>query len=168
MKKSLQSSEWFLVASLLLIMVSLVTISKISATKATSQLSVEEKNQKKVLVTVEGAVKKPGSYFIEVGSSIQDVLKITKPLPNADLKKWLLLEEIQSDCRIEISELSEIVVSIKGAVVKPIELTLPVGSRICDLKSKILLSEDAEKAFFRRRKRLKNGDIICVPKKTVE
>lgn len=167
MKKSLQSSEWFLVASLLLIMVSLVTISKISATKATSQLPIEE-DQKKVLVTVEGAVKKPGSYFIEVGSSIQDVLKIAKPLPNADLKKWLLLGEIQSDCQIEISELSEIVVSIKGAVVKPIELTLPVGSRICDLKSKILLSEDAEKAFFRRRKRLKNGDIICVPKKTVE
>jgi hypothetical protein len=47
-------------------------------------------------------------------------------------------------------------------------LTLPAKSRVSDLKSKVVLSPDADKSYFRRRRWLKNGEKIEVPKKTVE
>ena len=168
MKKSLQSSEWFLVSSLLLIMASLILISKMSASRAASHISLNEPRQKEILVTIEGAVKKPGTYSFAVGSSIEEILKKAKPQPSADLKDLLLLGTIEKECLITVGELSEITVSVLGAVVEPLKLTLPVGSRICDLRSKIILTQDAEKSFFRRKKKLKNGEIIRVPKKTVE
>jgi hypothetical protein len=55
-----------------------------------------------------------------------------------------------------------------GAVKEAGEITLPAGSRISDLKGKVTLSEEADKSFFRRRRKLKNGEAIEVPKKTVE
>lgn len=65
----------------------------------------------------------------------------------------------------EEPEPTEITVWVKGAVKESVELILPVDSRICDLKAKINLSDDADKRFFRRRKRLKNREEIWVPKK---
>lgn len=62
----------------------------------------------------------------------------------------------------------EIYVIVKGEVKEASELTLPKESRICDLQEKINLTDNADTAFFKRRKRLKNGEIIVVPKKTVE
>ncbi len=64
--------------------------------------------------------------------------------------------------------LTEITVHVRGAVLEPAQLKMPVQSRICDLKSKISLASNADRTFFRRKKRLKNGEIIEVPKKTVE
>lgn len=65
-------------------------------------------------------------------------------------------------------EPAEITVMVRGAVLAPTQLTLPPKSRICDLKTKLSLTPEADKRFFRRRKLLKDGDCIEVPKKTVE
>jgi DNA uptake protein ComE-like DNA-binding protein len=62
----------------------------------------------------------------------------------------------------------EILVTVQGAVLEPVRLTMSPGSRICDLKEKVSLTADADRTFFRRKKRLQDGVIIEVPKKTVE
>jgi hypothetical protein len=74
---------------------------------------------------------------------------------------------IEEPLHLVVEEFSEIVVRIKGAAT-PVELRVPTGSRISDLKSKVSLTAEADKAFFRRKRLLKNGEIIEVPKKTVE
>lgn len=62
---------------------------------------------------------------------------------------------------------TEVRVTVRGAA-ESIELVLPKGSRISDLKEKISLSAEADKTFFRRKRKLKDGEVIEVPKKTVE
>lgn len=168
MKKSLHSSEWVLVASLLLIMASLVTIAKINATRAATTLSAYDLQPEEICITIEGAVCKPGEYKVLSGTPLHEAVRKARPKPFANLKKIPLTEIIEAPTHIEIGELSEIHISVGGAVSTPANLIVPVGTRICDLKSKVSLTAEADKAFFRRRKRLKEGEFIEVPKKTVE
>ena len=65
-------------------------------------------------------------------------------------------------------EEKEVRVVVRGAVKEPVEVVLPAGSRICDLKDQIIFTEETNKAFFRRKKVLRDGEEIIVPKKTVE
>lgn len=168
MKTLLQSSEWALVGSLLLIMASLATISKVNVYRAASTIESKECQVEDILIAVSGAVKKPGEYRVAAGTPLAAVLRKARPLPNADLAGLPLKEPLQSPRAIFIPELSEITVFVSGAVQAPVELTLPVTSRISDLKSKVALSADADKSYFRRKRRLKNREKIVVPKKTVE
>jgi hypothetical protein len=168
MKKFLHSSEWFLVASLLIIMSSLVLIAKVNTARLDPILELKEVEKVSVLVTVEGAVSKPGEYLIESGTTVGEVLRKARPKPWADLQKVNPSEIIESPRNIKVEELTEITVNVQGAVAQSVEIKLPARSRICDLKSKVSLAPRADKTFFRRRRLLKNGEIIDVPNKTVE
>lgn len=168
MKKSLRSSEWILVVSLLIIMSSLVLIAKVNTARLDPIMDPKEIEKVEVLVTVEGAVSKPGEYLIESGSTVGEVLRKSRPKPWADLDKVNPSEIIEKPLNIKVDELTEITVYVKGAVAQPEEITLPAKSRICDLKSKVSLTKQADKSFFRRRRLLKNREIIDVPNKTVE
>ncbi|HSX26983.1 MAG TPA: SLBB domain-containing protein [Chlamydiales bacterium] len=168
MKQSVQSSEWVLVGSLLLIMASLVVISKVNVYRAASTLALNEIEVKEILVTVKGAVAKPGAYRVLEGTLLETVLRKARPWPHANLKALPLKRPLEGESEIVVEELAEITVYVDGAVEKRVELTLPAKSRVSDLKSKVVLSEDADKSYFRRRRWLKDGEKIEVPKKTVE
>lgn len=75
------------------------------------------------------------------------------------------LEEAEE---LVVEELTELKVLVRGAVVDPGSITMPLGARICDLKSKVILKDEADKTFFKRRRLLRNGEIIEVPKKSIE
>lgn len=149
-------------------MFSLVIISKINAYRASSLLSDQEFYQELVTVTVSGAVVKPGDYQVPAGTTVREVLKKARPKPNANVQAFTLGALIDSSIHLNVAALTEISVRVQGEVVAPQKLTLPAESRISDLKEKVLLTQNADKSYFRRRKRLKNGEIIVVPKKTVE
>ncbi len=168
MKNSLRSSNWFFSFSILLVIASFVLVAKINAHRASSVISEKVLEQEEILVTIHGAVAKPGEYKVLAGTTLGEVLQKTRPKPNANIKMIPLNELIVAPLTLEIAELSEITVWVRGAVTEPVEIVLPSNSRICDLKSKISLTHDAEKSFFKRRKRLRDGEIIEVPKKTVE
>ena len=57
---------------------------------------------------------------------------------------------------------------MEGEIGEAKELLLPVDSRICDVKSKISLLKTTDKSFFKSKKRLVDGAVVQVPKKTVE
>ena len=167
-KKPIQSTEWLLVSSLLLIMASLVLISKVNAYRTASALSEKDFQVERVAVTVEGAVANPGKFYVPSGSSVGSVLKKARPLRDADLQNIFESQLVEQDVTFKVEKLSELTVSVSGAVELPVELKLPLGSRICDLKSKLKLTPEADKTYFRRRKLLINGQQIEVPKKSVE
>jgi DNA uptake protein ComE-like DNA-binding protein len=168
MKRSLLTSEWFLAISLLILLFSFFLIANINARKASFSIERFSPIQEEISVTIDGAVKKPGSYSVRVGTTVGQAVRKAKPTKDANLSLLSMQEIIEAPLHLTIQPLEEIKVKVFGAVQEAVELTLPVGSRICDLKSKITLTKEAEKAFFRRKKRLKNGDQIEVPKKTVE
>jgi DNA uptake protein ComE-like DNA-binding protein len=168
MKKTLPSSEWALVSSLLLIMASLVVIAKINAYRASSALTAKELQVEEILVTVTGAVAKPGDYKVPAGTLVESVLRKARPKLHANLKDISLKLPIEAPTHLVVEELSEITVFVQGAVEKPLKLTLPAKSRVSDLRSKVVLSAEGDKSYFRRRRWLKDGEKIEVPKKTVE
>ena len=81
------------------------------------------------------------------------------------MKKIPLEKAVEAPLTIIVEELREVVVFVGGEVAQAVEVTLPVGSRICDLRSKVALTPESDKGFFRRRKVLKDGEKIEVPKK---
>jgi hypothetical protein len=167
-ERKVRSSEWLLVVSLIFIMAALVVIAKVNAHRASSLIVSEDLKQETVLVTIEGAVAKPGVYPVLAGSLVGEALRKARPKPLANLQILPLGQLVEGPLHIKVEELSEVTVYVVGAVVEPVEMVLPAGSRICDLKAKVNLTAEANKSFFRRRKLLKNGEKIVVPKKVVE
>lgn len=166
--KPIQSSEWVLVGSFFLIMASLVLISKIQVARAFSSIAEKDLKKEEIWVSIEGAVAKPGRYSVLSGTPFKEVLRKAKPLPEANLRPFLSSQVVEEPLDLRIDALEEIIVYVGGAVAEPGPVALPPKSRICDLRSKISLTQEADKAFFRRKKRLRDGEKIEVPKKTVE
>jgi len=132
--------------------------------------SLELSPAEAISVTFEGAVAKPGTYPIKPGTTLAQALKKAHPKTYADLKKIDLNQRISSPIRIQVEELNEITITVDGAVATREVLVLPLKTRICDLKSKVHFTEDADpellKAFLKKRRALKDGEILWIPKKT--
>jgi hypothetical protein len=167
-KLSLRPAEWALVASLLVFLSSLLLVAKINSSRAAAAIDAGEFVQEEILVTIDGAVKKPGAYAVWSGATLEQVLRKAKPTAEADLRTLPLKEILNGPKHIVVEPLKEITVFVTGAIAEPAEISLPPRSRICDLKNKVIFTPETEKTFFRRRKLLRNGDKIVVPKKTVE
>ncbi len=166
MKNSLPRSEWLFAILFSILLATFVLIAKVKVYRTSFALVPDRKGE--FLVTIEGAVKKAGVYTVPLGTTVKEVLQKAQPISDADLSGLSLDEVIEAPLYIDIKELKEIRVKVFGAVKEAVELLLPPRSRISDLKSKIILTDEAEKSFFRSRKLLKNGDEIEVPKKPIE
>lgn len=165
---SLDPSEWALLALFFLFMASLVIVSKVSVYRSTDLIGQISEISEDIFVTLSGAVKKPGVYRVSAGTTLGVVLRRAQPSFYADLGSLPLEDILLKSAHFNVKELQEICVKIKGAVLQPVLLTLPIGSKISDLKSKIVLTSEADRVFLKSRKKLRNGDEIVVPKKAVE
>lgn len=166
MQKTLRSSEWILVGSLLIIFASLLLIAKINAFRSSSSLTMQRlPAHEHWPVKIEGAVKKPGTYKAIPGTQLKQILLKSRPSRIANLKKIDLDQRIECPMEILVEEISEITIRVVGAVLEPSTLTLSPGTRVCDLKAKIHLRNDADKSLFKSRRMLKDGEILVVLKK---
>jgi hypothetical protein len=163
----LTKSEWLFGLAILIFLVSFFLIAK-----KTSFQSLERLHQARqalpvpvINVEVNGCVKKPGTVQIQRGATIRSVLRKARIKSMADLTNIDLDKVLDESCIITIPAYEKIFVHIQGCVKENVLLELPAESRICDLKSRLALSPDADPAFFRRRKILKNNEIIQVPSK---
>lgn len=156
----LRTSEWLLTCSLLLILISLFAIAKIQSSRFDG---VPEMKTELVSVSVLGHVEKPGVYNVEVGALLSDVVKKSKPRRDADLRGIAGRVEISQS--VNVVELGSLKISLEGAVVVPGFLEVPLGSRVCDLKNLVALKDDVDKAFFKKRRLLRDGEVIKIPSK---
>lgn len=164
MQKSLRSSEWLLVSSLLLLLISFFAIARLHEHRRASQLHIlSHKLHKPMDVVIEGAVAKPGVYSVLRGTVLKDVLKKSRPKRFADLRVLDLEQSVEEPMRIVVSELSVIRVFLSGAVKIPVELEVPAGTRVCQLKNKINCEPLADKGFFKSRRMLKDGEELEIP-----
>jgi protein involved in polysaccharide export with SLBB domain len=165
MKESLRVSEWVILSTLLFFMLSLVAIAKYNAARSRALVVELSSIQEEFLVTIRGAVKKPGIYRVVEGSTLEEVVRRAKPSPDANLEKVALNKIIDASMELEIEDFEWIRVSVSGAIAESVDLMMPVRSRICDLKERIIFIPETKKSFFKRRKLLRNGDKIEVPRK---
>ena len=163
-KKTLKFSELFVISFFLILMVSMVLISRLSSAKAKSFLS-DFRPTKLVQVEISGEVLKPGSFEVEVGSSVGEVIKKARPKRFADLCG---LDKDQIVCEktvLEIPKLKEIRVYVVGEVAQPYEFLVEPGTRVCQLKSKISLSENGDPAPLSSRRILADCEKITILKR---
>ena len=153
---------------LLMFMCATICFSKLKQYYQGQSLAFDQKYFDLVPVTIEGEVQKPNTYFVLPGTPLLNVVKKAKPLPSSKYQKISENILVDQPHQLYFEKIPEIQVQIEGAVLKKAVLTLPVESRICDLADKIQLSSDADPRFLKRKKMLFDGEIITIPKKTVE
>ena len=167
--KSLHVSEWILVSSVLLLLVSFVVIAQCHAHRRASQLKFcLDTIEPMVTVSIEGAVLKPGSYSVSSGTRLGEVIKKSRPKRFADLRSVDAAVLVDANISLFIAELSTIRVRILGPGVDGADLEVPAGTRVCDLRSKIQWFPMADRAVLKSRRLLKDGEEIYVPEKGLD
>jgi hypothetical protein len=158
-----------LVLSTLIFIISIFIIAKKS-----SFSSLEYLQKHPVIVSemisleINGCVQKPGIIQIPKGASLGLALKKAKVKKNADLSNFDLDRSLSESCAILIPPLEKVTVEIIGCVEKPICVQMPLKSRICDLKKRIVLTKDADPTFIQSKRQLKNNDVIRIPEKSAQ
>ena len=117
----------------------------------------------KIEVEIEGAVKFPGRYVVNRGTSIQDLLNESKLLEDADCRKLKLESKLRKGQRVKVPAANSIFVNVKGAVREPGLLRVPKGTRMCDLGDYVNFSDDADfEKLHNKKRKLKNFGTVEV------
>lgn len=165
MKNLLETSEWILSGSLILILASLLVISRFHEHRKKQYLtSCSSAIERLIDIEISGEVLRPGVYSALPGVRLGDLVKKSRPKRFADLQGFDLDSPVEVPLNLVIPKLAEITVKVEGAVAEEVELTMPSGSRVCDLKSKIHLDKGADSAYLKRRRFLQNGEVVVIPR----
>lgn len=62
-----------------------------------------------------------------------------------------------------IQEVPTVTVKVTGAVKKETTLTLPKGATLQDLTDFLLIEDDADVSFLRKKRQLRHNEVITVP-----
>jgi hypothetical protein len=155
---SLRLAEWLVVFSVLLILIAFSLVAKIQAFRARIPL-VHERAQ--VEVTILGHVSKPGCYAVEWGSSLSEVLVKANPKLYANVQELPCHEQMVKNCTYTVEKLEALTVFVEGAC-ESAELRVLVGSRVCDLRGLIQFHPNADLSLFKKKRYLKNKEIIKI------
>jgi hypothetical protein len=166
METSLRSSEWVILSTFLLLFVSLCLSTQIKASKISYQFEVESDQPEKIIsVSIQGAVSRPGVYLVPEGTQLKKILKKSRPNKTADLGCLDIEAAIERSVEFCIEEKKIISVWIFQEGTNPVRLRLPVGSRFCDLKSKIEKQDSFDFSIFKKKRLLRDGEEIFLIKK---
>lgn len=164
-KSSLKIHEWLAVSVLIAIFAAL------SVMAYAKKGAVGDKDRSmpaflskagRIEVLVDGSVQNSGTYYVPSGIKMKEVLKLAKPDPEADLRRFNLEAQIKKGRVIHIPTRSMLAIHVKGAVKNPGKISVPKGTRLMDLPALIQLNENADKKRINRKRKLKNGEIITI------
>lgn len=156
--------EWLAVVSILILLFGITFIvwwsgdTGISMQRGTPYYIVDQD----IEVVVDGAVEKPGSYIVKRGARISDVLALAGELPDSDLRRLRVERKVRNGQIIKVPHRPMITVYLEGAVKAPHSITIPKGSSLSDIIPLIEFEEGAHVDKLRRKRRLKDGEIIKV------
>lgn len=159
--QTLGRSEWMAIASLLFILASFFLVSKINAARNVSPIinSCLPANPH-CFVTIQGAVARPGTYEVPIGTPLKKVIRKSRPSLYADFRSIDLEKRINASVSLEIEKLKEIEICVKGEGFDRISLSVPVGTRVCDLKLEPCLAFCFAHRSFKGRRVLKPHEVI--------
>ena len=156
----LRFTEWTLTGAFLLVLISLVLIAKIQAHRLSVNTVLAPPP---VEIVLEGEVERPGTYLTPLGTPLHDVVRKAGPKRFADVSFILPETRVTAPLHLKLQPLTHLTITVEGAVTAPGSLTVPIGTRISDLKKYLTLTPDADRTFFKKRRLLKNNEKITIP-----
>ncbi len=162
-RPSLQAHEWLAVVVIIGFMGMLTVLSLSSRHASYSTGEPHHVVSPDIMVIIEGAVEKTGSFTIPKGTTLREVLDLAKPFPEAHLEKLNLNKPVRKNQVIKVPEKPFITITLEGAVNDPKTIKMPKGSRLEDLLGKLSFHAEADQEKLRRKRRLKNGETVKVP-----
>ncbi len=121
-------------------------------------------NVQRVRVTISGAVASPGEYLLPIPSTIADLLNLAQPLPIADLRRINLESRLREGRHINIFEIPQITIYVKGAIDQEGSMQLPKGSTYQTLLNMLHLTHDADTGSIPLNKRLRDKQTVTIPR----
>lgn len=118
-----------------------------------------------VKIMIGGLVTKPGDYWVEKGTPLEEVLRKAHPKRLANLRGIDLKIKLEKPLQIHIEELEDLHIYLEGAIDPPSPLTVPVRTRVCDLKKYIPNKALIDPLFFRSKRLLREGERLFLPPK---
>jgi protein involved in polysaccharide export with SLBB domain len=114
-------------------------------------------------IKVEGAVAKPGTYQLPIGSLLIDAVTLAEPLDEADLTILKTNRPLQEHQTLIIPQKKWITIYIEGAVNTPGPLEVVSGTRYEDLLDLVDFLPTADQRSLRKKKRLlREGETVQI------
>jgi hypothetical protein len=157
---TLRFTEWILTGALLVLVASIFFISKVQSRRFSVDTAAA---LPPVEVNVQGQVAKPGLYPVAIGTPLSEVILKARPGRFADLSGIDPEARVRGPLRLELKVLEKLTIAVEGEIEAPGPLTVPVGTRVCDLKKYVTVKAGADLAFFKKRRLLNNGEKITIP-----
>ncbi len=115
---------------------------------------------------VEGAVAKPGTYSVKVGTKVKEAIALAEPLLEADLRKIKSTSRLRNGQKIVVAKREMISISISGAISQEnLTLSIPKGTRMNELSKYVQFNEDADCSKVDSKRYLKDQEKIIIPVK---
>jgi SLBB domain len=161
---SLYAYEWISVAFIctfvtLLIFITIFNGSSNAALDPIPHYIIEQE----IIVKVEGAVQNPGFYQMRKGNKIKDILQKVTLSPEADLRKVKTEMKLRNGQIVKIPHKSMFTIFLKGAVESPGPLLVEKETKLEDLMHLIRFQDQANLSKLKRKRRLKDKEIIYIP-----
>ena len=164
-KPKLDAHEWLAVLTMAFVLVAIVGMSSFSFDSKFKEEEIGEPIyaiSQEIEVFVEGSVENPGKYTVSRGSLVKDALEMAIALPDADLTRLNLGSKLRRGRVVKVPSKEKVTVILKGAVVKPGEITLSKGARLKDLASFVAFDENADIQPLNKKRLLKDGETIWI------
>ena len=168
-KPMLMVHEWLAIAIIvgLLGMLAAIAMIRNSSSQFKEIATTDTPSNQWIKVAIDGAVESPGNYTVEKGTSLKEVLAQAKVLEDADFSrlKMKITSKVRQGQMIHVPKKQIITVFIQGNVEFPGALAVPKGTRLIDLMDKITFQDNADLQPLRKKRRLKDQEIIRIEKK---
>lgn len=163
-KQSLPIHEWFAVSLIVILVALLSSIITINRYKYQPPVLLEPL-VKNIEIYVEGAVEKVGSYSLPHGATLKDLLLLVKLTEEADLRKLRPSRQLRNGQIIKVPARPMITVKVIGAA-EETSFKMPKGARLSEIIGKIKPHSDADLSGLQKKRKLRDGEIINIPKLT--
>lgn len=159
----LYTYEWAAIVSILGFIGMICAVTQISNSGSAPSTAIYDHEKASMTVYIDGAVESPGMYQMPLKSTVNDLLQIAHPAPQANLKKVKLNSTLKPGQRITIAAYPQITIYLEGDVIAG-AYQIRKGTRLCDLPSLIAFPPSANMSIFKKKRVLKEGERLIVPK----
>lgn len=170
LESGLELKEYLVAATLIALFILMAAVSYIKPYPSLSQSELHSKVEKRevkpvkqVQVMVAGVVRHPGSYWVDKGSTLGELLDRVKPHEHADLRRFNREQVIRQPKKWQIQALPMIAVFVSGAVQREGVYQVRKGTRLCDFVQQLDLDLVAETKSLQKKRKLKEGEEIFIP-----
>lgn len=161
----LKVHEWLAIIAIVGVIAGLTCLTSFqdNAASRIAKATWPETSAKGFDVLIHGAVRYPGIYHVESSIKLQDLLALAEVHPEADLRRFRLDQLVKRGRTIRVPLRQMIKVHLKGAVDAEQTLTVPKGTKMEELMGLISYDKNADQQALKKKRRLKDNEVILVP-----